>query len=717
MTGPNIPYPPGPANRTGEILAHPDSYSRKQVLLLGTLIAFHVYFIAFAALVGAGSLWCLVTLAEQPVLKAAGMILGATCFALLAAGYFRRRAARSELLLAITHDEHPVLFGFISRLCRELGAAEPDRVFVAPDVNARVIAPSALGGLLVEPQRDLVIGLGLVQCTNLSEFKAVLAHELGHIIQLDRVARSAQILERTARELVGARDDWLDILDHRIRLIGRGRGLRPAIGLVGTGAVLTIRAVMVVVREPFWWLLQAIALYSRGVSREGEYLADLVAARAAGTDAAVRCLDRARFGVKCLTVAIEGLASAIDRDLYSRDLFYHQDRAASVHRHPATGPIRSVQSLTDREIEGPAAGALDHRSHPSPADREARINRAYIPAPMDERSAWILFSAGEDLREEITRRFYRVHFGIARAVPLSDPAAVQEQIDRERDLLLGESNYHAACRGRMLEPGDLATLAASPQETPWTADQIAALYANLFEGCRERVEAHAIARHELATANIQFARRPSRKSRIRAEQAQARLNVDREWFRAFDRRVCLVHLHMAEQVDPAARDELVERYRFQLQLQRLHHDSQRNFELAQAYVATYRVGLRGDFTLPGTFESEAIIVLRASWRAHTAAIREVGELRVPKLADLLEQERLVDGILREELVAAPPLTEFRDDWVGGLMAQLQRMRDRCRRLHHRSLDGLVVFQERVAAAWLEAHAAEPCIPGGRSQAR
>ena len=85
--------------------------------------------------------------------------------------------------LEITEDEHPVLFGFIHKICDELGAPEPNKVFVSPDVNAAVMPRSTLVNLIVEPKKDLLIGLGLVNCINLSEFKSVLAHEFGHFSQ------------------------------------------------------------------------------------------------------------------------------------------------------------------------------------------------------------------------------------------------------------------------------------------------------------------------------------------------------------------------------------------------------------------------------------------------------------------------------------------------------------------------------------------------------
>ena len=50
-------------------------------------------------------------------------------------------------------------------------------------MNAALVYDTSLLNLVVPPRKDLLIGLGLVNVVNLSEFKAVLAHEFGHFAQ------------------------------------------------------------------------------------------------------------------------------------------------------------------------------------------------------------------------------------------------------------------------------------------------------------------------------------------------------------------------------------------------------------------------------------------------------------------------------------------------------------------------------------------------------
>src|SRR5262249_48387281 len=96
---------------------------------------------------------------------------------------FYRPAPEKLLGIEVTDEEQPVLFAFLRKLTREIGAPEPARVFVPPDINAAVSTNVTLANLIVPPKRDLIVGLGLVNVLTLSEFKAVMGHEFGHFTQ------------------------------------------------------------------------------------------------------------------------------------------------------------------------------------------------------------------------------------------------------------------------------------------------------------------------------------------------------------------------------------------------------------------------------------------------------------------------------------------------------------------------------------------------------
>ncbi len=157
-----VPYPPSPTDVPEELTDYPESYTKQQNLLLAGLFVFLVFYIGavlFFALIG---IWCVWSLSHWFPLKVVGIVFSGIFFLFLVKGFFKRHPINKEMHIEITEDEHPLLFAFIEHLCDELGAPLPNKVYVSPDVNAAVMPRTSLINLFVEPKKDLLIGLGLV---------------------------------------------------------------------------------------------------------------------------------------------------------------------------------------------------------------------------------------------------------------------------------------------------------------------------------------------------------------------------------------------------------------------------------------------------------------------------------------------------------------------------------------------------------------------------
>ena len=122
---------------------------------------------------------------DQPnplVLIPGGLFSGLLCL-FLVKGFFKSGQKERTVRVEITADDQPLLFDFIDRLCEETGAPTPRKVYVSHEVNAAVMTHTGITSLFWPTGKDLLIGLGLVNILNLSEFKSVLAHEFGHFAQ------------------------------------------------------------------------------------------------------------------------------------------------------------------------------------------------------------------------------------------------------------------------------------------------------------------------------------------------------------------------------------------------------------------------------------------------------------------------------------------------------------------------------------------------------
>src|SRR5688572_16691866 len=85
--------------------------------------------------------------------------------------------------IEIKADEQPELFAFIRQVTKDTQTPFPKKIFLSPEVNACVFYNSSFWSMLFPVRKNLQIGLGLVNALNLSEFKAVMAHEFGHFSQ------------------------------------------------------------------------------------------------------------------------------------------------------------------------------------------------------------------------------------------------------------------------------------------------------------------------------------------------------------------------------------------------------------------------------------------------------------------------------------------------------------------------------------------------------
>lgn len=709
MAALKVPYPPSPENVPEGLTDYPDSYTRQQNLLLAGLFVFLIFYIGLVLLFAMLGVWCFLTFSNYPIAKIIGLALSGTFFLFLVKGFFKRPAVDKEMHIEITEEEHPLLFEFIHRICDELGAPEPNRVYVSPDVNAAVMPRTSLLNLFVEPKKDLLIGLGLVNCVNLSEFKAVMAHEFGHFSQSAMASSYTYVASRIIGDLVDG-EDWFD------RFINWCKRQDNFISLFGH----VVGACLWAGRKVLEWLYKAITLQRLAVSREREFHADLVAVSAAGSNAVVHCLLRTEFGHQCFMQALEELHTALDHKLYTRDLYLHQDRAAAVIRRKKKEPELGLPPALHAPTDGKAVTVFDPeeeeltddippmwRTHPSNSDREANAKEQFVPAVVDHRSPWILFNDPADLKERMSYKFYRMVWRIPKNSDLSDPLKVQEYIDNEHAETTYDPKYHGAYDDRPLEPGDLSELNRIICESPWTEERIEKVYAKLYEGCREHAEAHADLHKDLASLNENVVGRPSPKIKRRIEETEKKIEENWEWFKSFDRRVYLLHVQMAAQVNLQWRDELVERYRFQMEVQRFYQEARNNFNKADWYIGAYGAWTRGEFQAPPDFGAEVIAVLRTAWKVLKGIIQDARDINLPAMKNFEEGERLADFILDGKLVPEPPLSELKGAWVQKLMNQLLGVKNRCFRLHFKSVGGILALQEKIAAAWTAARAPVP----------
>jgi Zn-dependent protease with chaperone function len=690
-----IPYPPTPDDVPDELTDRPPELVRQEWFLLVGLMAFLALYLTATLFFGFATLWCALSIGRYHVFAVLGLVLFGLTFLMLAKNLFRRVEPEFEdFKIELKERDQPRLHAFVRRICDETGAEEPRAIWVIPDVNASALCPVRLKHLFVHPRYELCLGLGLINCLNLSEFKAVVAHELGHFTQGGFVDNYVNTVRAIIANICNGQD-WFDGFVQWLKDSG------APLAVLG----FTLGGMLWLLRTVTFGLFQIIGRTEFRLARANEFHADLVSASIAGSDAAVQGLFKTKHGDDFFSFALDELRRAADHKLYSSDIYFHQHAIADLYRRKKKEPKKGIPP----RIDGPKAGRKlqvfdpddendgdPNDYHPSGYEREENIKNEFVDVPVDERSPWLLFDDPAAIRAKMTQRYYRVVHGVGKNAALADPRAVQKFIDEEHAEITYDPKYDGSYDDRIIEPGDLDELNDLIQQDPWPDDRLRAVYEKLYSDVGERSETRAelVKERDALVENTGPTR--GRKARKLLKEVEAKLEKADEWFHSLDRRVYLVFVQMAYRVNEAHYYELINRYRFQLAIQRFYQTARKHGSLAfvmwNLHMGTERLA-SDDFI-------ELMHVLREARSALRKILRDAKELDLPAMKHFEEGDRLADFLLDEDIVKELPESYVKGKWLDKLLKQLGKVMNRTSRLHGKSLGGLLKLQEEIAAKFL-----------------
>lgn len=712
-------YPPSPLDVPDD-LVHPSSNYKTQVFLV--LLSLFLFFVLyFGLLFGSAFLVykCLtvpVRANNEPVwfiLRILGIPFGILMFLFLLKGFFKFERAEKTFDVEIFEEDHPQLWDFVERLCEETNAPFPARIFVNYQVNAYASYNKSLFHLFFPTRKNLTLGLGLINVLNLTEFKAVLAHEFGHFSQKSmKIGGYVYTASDIIDDLVYGRD-WFDrfldawcCLDIRISF--------PAWGFKG---------ILWGLRHLLGGLLYAITFLHFGLKRQMEFNADLVAVSVTGSDAPVHTLCRCMLGDVCLEHAINDVAVAMDHHLYTRDLFYHQTKAIPVVRRemkdPNFGeppPLPANPRKTTQVFEPDDDHlALMWSTHPSNFDREENAKDYYIRTEFDERSPWLLFDNVEELKERVTYKFYRFHFKVPKDVILAEPEEVQGFIDEERAEVTYDPRYQGLYDCRNVQLTKIDELTAEAKANPWTINQLAHTHANLYNvEVKHRAQLHnkRLEEARMLHAIRQGWHRPKNDeidfrgefydvedAKKLLKKVEKEIAADQEWLEQLDKKVFLCYYQMALHADPRLAKELVSRYRFHIELQDIWGKLQSQREPVDAAVAFLNNTQQMDYA----HFQEALAIFRDAHHAMRESLRLARDMTVPALKNVVAGEPLAPLLLKGKLVhgLSEYETQLKATWINKLLDQFREMMAKVNRIHFKSLGGILALQEKVGQMCLD----------------
>jgi Zn-dependent protease with chaperone function len=726
-------YPPSPPN-VPEDLTEPTSHYKTQITLV--LLSLGVFFLLYFGILGFCALfilWSLASLLLAPlnggfaVLAVIQLVLcvpALLLFIYMAKNLIRFGRREKDDLVEIFENEHPRLFDFIYRVCDETGAPYPKRVFVNFAVNAAAFSEgTSFWHLFVPTEKNLIVGLGLVNSINLTEFKALLAHEFGHFSQKS-MKLGAYVY--TSFGIINQIVDGRDAFD---RFIEGWCQLDPRIAFP---AYLTY-GVLWVFRRILMGLRWAIFFFHQSLSRQMEFNADLVAVSVTGSDAPVHLLYRCAFAERCLSQSVQDMQAAMDHHLYTSDMFFHQSHAGTYIRRRAKKPnlgeppalpadrSRAVM-IFDREDEEQADMWA---THPSNHDRECNAKEHYIPTRFDERSPWLLFDNVEQLRADVTYKFYRVHFDCKKNMVQAEAEEIQKFIDEERAETTYDPKYQGMYDYRNLILSDIYDLAKEARHMPWSIAQLSQSHAALYNAeskHRGQLYNKRLEEHNLLLAVSKGWHRPKNNEvEFRGEfydsydakrllrKVEREIDDDQKWLADHDRRVFLTYFQMGLHQNQEVAEDLFKRYRFHLKLQVIWRDLKNQAGPIGA-VLNFLNTARSNQLDTNAF-SEILASLREAHHVLRDSLKSAEDMTVPALKNMAAGEPLRPFLLQKRLIEGLSKYDqsFNTKWIYKLLDQMNEVQKKVDRIHFKSLGGILALQERIAEDCLKQWSQLPMV--------
>lgn len=382
------------------------------ILAIVTFFLFYMILIAIAAVVMLAAGWAGITIiAAKPsfitLAAGAGIIaLGIMLFIFLFKFIFSKTKDENPFRTEIMESEHPELFSFIRNLNEDTQTKFPKKIFLSPEVNAMVFYNSSFWSLFFPVRKNLEIGLGLVNSLNVSEFKAVLAHEFGHFSQRSmKVGSYIYTVNKVIYNLVYEYDNW----DNTLSSWSQTGGVFGFFAGITFWLVERVRSLLKVAYN-------LINISYMKLSREMEYHADLIAISVSGNESfksALRKIEFSSFTYDYTTGYLNSLAS---NEKASEDIYFnHSFTTSFLASHNKISVQDGNPNIADQDIENNVVKSRVNikdqwASHPTLKEREQNIEKVDIKAQVNTDSAWTIFSNPEKVKKEVTRNLYTIGF-------------------------------------------------------------------------------------------------------------------------------------------------------------------------------------------------------------------------------------------------------------------------------------------------------------------
>lgn len=314
---------------------------------------------------------------------------------------FKKHINDRSHLTEIKREDEPELFKMIDEIVNEAGTNFPKKVYLSYDVNASVFYDSSFWSMFLPIQKNLTIGVGLINATTKQELKAILSHEFGHFSQRSmKVGSYVYNVNQIIFNLVNDDQSYRNSIEKWARI---------------SGYFSIFASLAFFITQKIQWIL--VKMYSfvnirhMALSREMEFHADEVAAHIAGSLPLEESLLRLELASNSYYNVISFYESKISKNQLSKNIYKEQlfvmnflaQESELETKHDFPNVKLSESGLFNKSklvIENQWA------SHPSTEDRIARLRHLNIIKDAENEPAKNLFKDFEKTEEKITAKLF-----------------------------------------------------------------------------------------------------------------------------------------------------------------------------------------------------------------------------------------------------------------------------------------------------------------------
>ncbi len=404
------PFPPMPAGSNQAIIKPSPAFKKQVYKAIGAIILFilvYLLLVACALALAAGSAYLGIA-----VLKAGlswmGILFG---IALIIAGIllvfflvkflFKRTRVDYSGMIEVKKEDQPALNDFIEKITTEIGSPRPKKIFFGSSVNAFVFNNSTFWSMFFPVRKNLHIGLGLVNSVNLSEFKAIMAHEFGHFSQRSmKFGSYVYNVNKVIYNLLFQNEGYNNILNTWGRMHSIFRLMAAINFYLIQGIQLILKMMYKVVNKTYM-----------GLSRQMEYHADAISAYAAGSNQAISALSRIEIGDLCYQNTLNYLGAKLGEKKRAENLFeIHVEMIRQYAQKQRLALDESGLPLVDQQHANVTSDKVEPddpwSSHPVTEDRVKHLQSLNLLTEPIAFSAWSVFENIEVLQKQLTDVVY-----------------------------------------------------------------------------------------------------------------------------------------------------------------------------------------------------------------------------------------------------------------------------------------------------------------------